>query len=230
MPPASTPPHEGLARLEDFFDERRSGRVKISEMVPTITDVDLLVADDEATRAHVSRLRYDVFVRERRCAPPDADHVGRRLRDHLDPTAIVLAARDCHTKAIVGTIRTNLLCDGPVPVYPTVYRLTDLSAGTWMNCSVTTYLAVAAPYRRAGLGTELSRALYEIWLERGVKFDYLDCAADVVPFFQRLGYRWLRAIRHPWFGPSHLMRLSVLDADHLNAVRSPFVVRRGLTV
>jgi GNAT superfamily N-acetyltransferase len=193
-------------------------------------DFDLRMADDEPTRAAVGRLRYEVFVRERHTNPPDADHVGARIRDRLDAHAIVLAAIDRTSHAVLGTIRTNLLASCTIPVYPALYRLTDLSAATWAACSVTTYMAVAVAQRRHRVGAELCAALFDILIARGVNFDYLDCPTDVVPFYTRLGYRWLRPIRHPWFGPMHLMRLSLQDHAHLTAMRSPLVLpHRGVS-
>ena len=186
-------------------------------------DADLVIVKDDPARAGVQRLRYDVYVRERKWAPPDADHVGRRVRDSLDSHAIVLAALDRETQVVVGTARTNLLVDGMVPVYTSLYRLTDLSAVTSEHVSVTTYVAVTPAHRRTGLGADLSCALYDMRLARGVKFDYLDCPSDLVPYFTRLGYRWLRALRHPWFGPTHLMRLSLHDTEFLTSVHSPFL-------
>jgi hypothetical protein len=185
--------------------------------------VDVQVASTDASRAGVWRLRYDLFVRERHWTPPEADHVGRRLKDSVDSHSIVLAAFDPTSHAVVGTIRTTLLSAGSVPVLPALYRLTDLSAATWATCSITTYLGVAPTHRRAGVGAELSRMLFDLRAARGVKFDYLDCPTDLVPYFLRCGYRWLRAIRHPWAGPSHLMQLSLLDTDHLVAVHSPLL-------
>lgn len=186
-------------------------------------NVAVQLASTDAARAGVWRLRYDAFVRERHWTPPEADHVARRVKDTLDPHAIVLAATDQVSNAVVGTIRTNLLSEGSVPIYPSLYRLTDLSAATWATCSVTTYLAVAATHRRAGLGAQLSRALFDLRVARGVKFDYLDCPTDLVPYFLRLGYRWTRAVRHPTSGPAHLMQLALHDVDHLVAVHSPLV-------
>jgi hypothetical protein len=189
-------------------------------------NVDVQVASTDALRAGVWRLRYDLFLRERHWTPPEADHVGRRLKDTLDSHSIVLAAVDPQTHAVVGTIRTTLLSDGSVPVYPALYRLTDLSAATWATCSITSYLGVALPHRRTGIGARLARTLFDLRVARGVKFDYLDCPTDLVPYFLRCGYRWLRAIRHPWAGPSHLMQLSLLDTDHLIAVHSPLIAAR----
>ncbi len=98
------------------------------------------------------------------------------------------------------------------------------------HVSVTTYVAVAATRRRAGIGVDLARALYDMRLARGVKFDYLDCPGDLVPHFTRLGYRWLRALRHPWFGQTQLMRLSLTDTEFLTSVHSPLLGPRRQVV
>lgn len=209
---------------------RRSRENPRALSVLTVMDADLVVAKDDPARAGVWRLRYAVYVQERKWAPPEADHVGRRVRDPLDSHAIVLAAVDRETQAVVGTARTNLLIDGTVPVYTSLYRLTDLSAVTSEHVSVTTYVAVAAPHRRTGIGADLACALYDLRMARGVKFDYLDCPSDLVPHFTRLGYRWLRALRHPWFGQTQLMRLSLTDTEFLTSVHSPLLRPRRRVV
>lgn len=189
-------------------------------------DVDISLVTTDTARAAVWRLRYDIFVRERHWSPPDADHLTGKIRDQLDPRALVLAATDRGSHAVVGTIRTNVLREGSIPVYPALYRLTDLSSETWATCSVTTYLGVATSHRRSGLSAEMSAAMFEQRVARGVKFDFLDCPTDLVKYFTRFGYRWLRAIRHPWYGPSQLMRLSLSDTDYLASIRSPLVRAR----
>ena len=184
-------------------------------------DVDLRVATDDPTRAGVWRLRYDVFVRERKGKPPDADHVHGRLRDRLETVSTVFAAVNRQSGSVVGTIRTSPLRHGALSLYPTLYRVADLTVAPSVAASVTTYLAVASPCRRQGISTRLLQALYAHNREHGVRFDFLDCPTPLVPYFVRLGYRWQRALEHPWFGPSHLMRLSLFDTEHLTNVGSP---------
>ena len=184
-------------------------------------DVELRLAVDEATLAAVWRLRYEVFVRERKGKLPEADHVQCRLTDRLEATSTVMAAVDRATGAVVGTVRTNTLSRGTLSLYPAVYRIPDISPAQEVSTSFTTYLAVAATHRRKGISVRLVKALYAHGMDQGVRFDFLDCPTPLVPYFVRLGYRWQRALDHPWFGPSHLMRLSLFDSEHLTSVHSP---------
>jgi GNAT superfamily N-acetyltransferase len=186
-----------------------------------LMDVEVRIAEDEVTRAACWRLRYDVFVREQKSHPPDADHVQGRLRDRLDASSTVIAAIDRATDAVVGTVRTNPVRHGTLSLYPALHQITEIAVAPDVASSLTTYLAVSPNHRRQGVSVQLVKALYAHAIVTGVRFDYLDCPTAMVPYFVRLGYRWQRALEHPWFGPSHLMRLALLDTTHLVRIHSP---------
>jgi hypothetical protein len=70
---------------------------------------------------------------------------------------------------------------------------------------------------------ELAKCAFAAGVAAGMIQDFIDCNPPLVPFFTRLGYRWIRTIEHPTYGTVNLMRLDGLDREHLARVRSPFL-------
>lgn len=202
-------------------------------------DVELVIASDTQTREAVYRFRKDLAVAG--ATPVDVlpgDYLNEGavgLQDLLDPFAIVAAAIDRATDAIVGAVRTNYLREAAIPLYPELYGLGDLPASTWMSSSVTTCWTMAPEFGCATASAlthpamRLAWALYDIALRQRICHDYLDCGDDEVPFFAHLGYRLVREITHPVRGRSNLMRLDVYDWLYLAEIKSPFLtLARGV--
>jgi len=181
------------------------------------------LATTAAEREAVYRFRYQVYVREMGRREPNACHATGRLTDDLDRAATVLRAIDAPSGSLLGTLRTNFLRNADVGHYESLYRLDQLSAADRQCSSVTTRLMVAAAHRGGPIGLHLAIAVYGIGLEHDIDYDYIDCNPPLVPFFTRLGYRWLRMIEHPQYGTVSLMRLDLKDEAHLTDVRSPFL-------
>ncbi len=201
--------------------------------------MELVIASDVETRDAVYRFRQglasdlavpvDVLPGQYRARAA----VG--LQDILDPFAIVAAAIDRTSDAIVGAVRTNHLRDGAIPLYPELYRLGALSASAWHSSSVTTCWTMAPRFECANAtalhhpALRLAWTLYDIALQRRICHDYLDCIDADVRFFTHLGYRRIRAIEHPSRGRTNLMRLDIYDWEHLAEIQSPFLaLARGV--
>lgn len=202
-------------------------------------NVDLVIASDSETRDAIYRFRHGLAVDRKLpvdLLPGDyAIKTGVGLQDLLDPFAIMAAAIDRTTGAIVGAVRTNYLREGAIPLYPGLYALGDLPGSTVMSSSVTTCWATAEPLTRdsarsltnPALG--LAWTLYDVALRQRICHDFLDCADDQVPFFAEIGYRMVREIEHPVRGRSNLMRLDVYDWMYLAEINSPFLrLARGV--
>lgn len=174
-------------------------------------------------REAIFRLRYQVYVEEMGRPQKDADHAARRIEDRLDARAHVVGAwRD---NVLVGTVRANLLADGDVGPYRELYGLDLLSPRETQRTSVTTRMMVLPSVRRGRVAQELAVALYSFALSRGLQYDYIDCNAHLIAFFEHLGYVRHRAARHPEYGQVMVMRLDLTNGDYLERVGSPFARR-----
>lgn len=171
--------------------------------------IEIVEAADHDLREAVFRFRYDIYVREMRRRQKDADHARGRVEDALDRTAILLAARDTGTGRIAGTARGNIVEGSDLGIYERLYGLDRLGQDARTTTSITTRFMVERERRGTLLAVQLARALFERGAAAGVTTNYIDCNEPLVPFFERLGYRSLRAIEHPEYGPVRLMRLDV---------------------
>lgn len=200
-------------------------------------DVELVIASDTETREAVYRFRQSLATLQGRAPdllPADyliKDAVG--LQDLLDPFAIVAAAIDRSTNALIAAVRTNYMRESALPLYPELYGLRDQPASVLHATSVTTGWAMALPFATApslkdpALG--LAWTLYDVALRQRICHDYLDCVDAAVPFFAHIGYRMVREIEHPVRGRSNLMRLDIYDWSYLAEINSPFLaLARGV--
>lgn len=183
--------------------------------------VAIVEARDARLRAEIFRFRYDIYVREMARPQKDADHLHGRVEDPLDAFAVLLAAVDHSTGLVVGTVRANVLGDGDIGLYGDLYGLAALSTVQRRATSITTRLMVERTKRGSAVGVRLASALFAHGIARGVETDYIDCNAPLVPFFEHLGYRPLRLIEHPDYGPVTLMRIDIGDRAYLRRVGSP---------
>jgi len=197
-------------------------------------NVDLVIASDTRTREAVYRFRQALASEQRAVVDMlPGDYVVKTsagLQDLLDPSAIVAAAIDRSSHAIVGAVRTNYMREGAIPLYPALYAMGELPASTVLSSSITTCWTMTPAFACAGAydvthpAMQLAWTLYDVALRERICHDYLDCGVDEVPFFARLGYRMVRDIAHPVRGRSNLMRLDVYDWSYLAEVNSPFLV------
>ena len=66
--------------------------------------------------------------------------------------------------------------------------------------------------RGQGIGLALLRESYKQQLRDGIKFNFIDAEAYLVPFFKKLGYQAIGSIDYPMYPSSQLM---VLDLQKL---------------
>ena len=181
---------------------------------------EIRLAESEEERLAVYRFRYSVYVEEMRLDLSHADHDRKIIMDPLDdPQAMLLAAWD--GERVVGTLRTNRVCDGGLNHYLEYYRLTALSPDFLAQTSVSTQTMVAAEFRRTPLTARLACECFKWMLNHGVRTDYCDIFPFVMKFSTGLGYKLQFDFSHPEYGFGHVMRLDCYDLDHLVKVRSP---------
>lgn len=176
------------------------------------------IATTQAELDAIYRFRYDISVHELHRTGGHIDHVTGQLRHPLDQTGINIAAFD--GTRIIGAVRQNY---GPAlsfGVLARFYSIADCAAVT-----ITTGLMVTARERGGVTGTRLACAAYEHALTHDIQCGYIDCIAPLEPLFRRLGYvDHLPEAVHPEYGfPVRRLKLNLLDGEHLERAKSPFV-------
>jgi GNAT superfamily N-acetyltransferase len=179
-------------------------------------------AASASQRADVFAFRYQVLACEQGVADPSIDHVNGTVVDPADATGIVLGA--WVEGVLAGTIRLNLLRDGPAPPYSDVLQLTGLPEDERRRLSVTSRLMVSTRWRGTPLGIRLCQAVIRHYVVAELAWDYIVVRPEMERFYTRLGYqRTARNVDFPGVGSLTPLRLN-LDPAYLRHTRSVFSV------
>ena len=174
----------------------------------------------------VGRLRYRVYVEEMARTQDHADHHARRIIEPLDEHARIFAALDGGD--VVGTLRANVGAESDFGCYEALYDMRALDPYYPRELSITTKFILAPAYRRTALVRRFLEIGYAYAIERGVRFDLMDCNSPLLPVFLGAGYRQVRPnVIHHEYGVVHPLVLVVHDTEHFAAVGSPFAGRPG---
>ncbi|NEP87767.1 MAG: GNAT family N-acetyltransferase [Okeania sp. SIO2C2] len=85
--------------------------------------------------------------------------------------------------------------------------------------SITGRFMVKSNFRRNGIGLRIMQALYKQQLLDGIKFDFVDAEAYLVPFFEKLGYQTIDKIDYQMYESSVLMVLDIPNIKHHQQVK-----------
>jgi hypothetical protein len=184
-----------------------------------MTTVVVQPAATAAARLEVFRFRYERGVRPTDTLLPGAQLVDGMVQDRLDPLAILIVARHAVSQVVLGAARINLAHEG-LADYPQLYGFTERDTFS-PGMSVTSGWVTAWDLRGLEVPLALARGVYDVLRRERIVHDYLDCSTVERPFFERLGYHFLRLVRNPVRGETHLMRLAVPDDEYRNPGGSP---------
>lgn len=181
--------------------------------------IEVRIAETEADREAIFRLRYKVYIEEMR-RDCHADHDRGLITDVLDNTAILLYAKN--GAQVVGTVRTNLRKHGNVEL-ETEYALRDFAPYYPDHVSCSGKLIVATEFRCSRAAFLLSSQLFEIGRKEGVCFDFINVNPPLDEMYARFGYRRYRSdFPHPDYGCVTPMVLVLTDIAHMENIGSPF--------
>ncbi len=188
--------------------------------------IEVIEASDEHDRRGALALRYAVYVQEMGRRQVHADHVRREVAEPEDASARLLVARRADG-AIVGTARVHLKADIPQTLVD-MYQLERFHPFHPAQTSTTTKLIVDSRYRRTPLALRLAQACYDIGMEAGVAFNFIDCNAHLRPFFHRLGFRQVFPdFEHAEYGTVTPLVLALRGFTYLREIASPFRLPHG---
>lgn len=171
----------------------------------------------------VFRFRYQVYVHEMGRPSQYANHKIQQLRHPLDDTGVNIAALD--GPSIIGVIRNNIGLDGSFGQFFDFYGIGNGAFDHPRQTSITSGLMVEANRRGGVLGARLAIAAYEHGLDRGTRWNFIDCIPPLEPFYLSFGWvEHLPEATHPEYrNRVRRLRLDLEDEDHLQRVRSPLL-------
>lgn len=169
------------------------------------------------------RFRYQIYVEEMHRVQHDADHARKRITDCLDGNGYNFIAFN-GGGGVVGTLRSNFLRQGPIPYYPSFYRIAEQEGTTVENTSIVTRMMIAKELRRHTLAVRLCLAVYQHSLERGIRYNFIDCNDHLVEFFTSFGFKeYMGTAVHKEYGSVHPLKLDLHDEETLRRLNSPFL-------
>ncbi len=174
-------------------------------------------------REAVYALRYAVYVEEMGREQAHADHRRRVVEEPEDEVARLLIARTAKGD-VVGTARVHLGSHVPHAL-GVMYGMQHFSPFYPTQTSAVTKLMVDRRFRQSPLAFRLAQACYDMGLNAGMSFNFIDCNAHLRPFFTQLGFRQvLPDFLHPSYGLVSPLVLALRDFQYLRQIRSPFAI------
>ncbi len=190
-----------------------------SEQKKTQNGVKLNLTTQELNEVY--KLRYSVYVEDLKYHQPYADKISKKLRDPLDSTGNIFGI--FRNNEAIGTVLTNYAKHSDLGYYSELYKMKELNYGSYYDSSITTKLIVRRDFRSKSAAFRLALATYIQALKDGIKYDFVDCDLEMVPFFVRLGYNvHIESMLHPEFGHGAVLVLELQNIEHLEECNSPF--------
>lgn len=184
------------------------------------------VATTATALSKAYKLRYQIFVEEKGYEVENIGSPGE-LREVVDDNALILIAYDTALpgEPVVGTttldwggnsvfsekIRENYQLSRFLPYFPPT------------TMGIVRKTSIEKSYRGSQLFLDILNSLYKFNYEKGIQFMFVDSPADIVPFYQKLGYQ--RYIDHSYYGELNVLSVPLVflihDVEHLQRVNSP---------
>jgi predicted GNAT family N-acyltransferase len=167
-------------------------------------------------------LRYAVYIEEMGFPFPTADHEKKMLYDQYDKTAIQFFITDEKEEEAIGIYRLNLVDFNNIDSeLENRYKLSYFE-NLGLNLTISSKLMIKKDCRNLCTVNQLTRAVFNYGVERNYLLNILDCSPDLVPFYERMGFRkYYKNFIDPVLGEKVPMVLFVEDLDYLLSVKSP---------
>lgn len=171
-------------------------------------------------RDEIYRFRYEVFSHELHHHQEDVNHAARAIQDPMDDTCRLFAAMV--DGKVVATIRWNAAGDSDLEE---CFRGMGIDGDEFEAASVTSKLAVAPSHRGTTIGYRLAAAALVDGLDNGIRFNIIRCEPNLVPFYERMGFRMSHRVRWHYaeWGEGVVMILDLHDEVYLRKVGSPLL-------
>lgn len=164
------------------------------------------------------RLRYKVYCEEMGLSSPNASHDSKEIKDAIDDHAIIV--NYYKNNVCASTFRVNILSDGTGGVFEDLYNI-DLHLGR-DKLAVLTKLMVHPNHRKSRASYYVVRDACMIGLIRSVRYAYIDCAPDLMEYYEKWGFVINgEPFNHYETGHVTPMRLDYDNIDYLRSIKSP---------
>jgi GNAT superfamily N-acetyltransferase len=185
--------------------------------------MEIRIATTPEEMEQVYRLRYQCYIEELRWKYDLADGKAKELRDSLDGVATIYYAMA--DGRMVATFSAYFAGGFELPVvWRQRYGLDRFAEFPESSFSFSSRLMVLPDFRGSTLVPRILMQAYEEGWRRGTRFNFCWCRPRLIELYERLGFiRYKDNILDPAQGYMAPMVMLNEDAEHLRAVRSPFL-------
>lgn len=181
------------------------------------------IAETEAEREQIYRLRYEIYVEEMHIFGSVADHERRMLSGHNDEHARILYAK-CGDE-LIGSLRLNLGKDGVFSQeLETTYSLSRFRPTVKdEQMLVLTRFMVKKEFRGGPIAYRMIEEVAKICLTEQIEMAVCDCQPHLIRYYQRMGFRSYDCdvYNDGEFGIMIPLAFAIRDLAYLAAIRSP---------
>ena len=184
------------------------------------------IAETEAEREQIYRLRYEIYVEEMHIFGSVADHEHRTLTGHNDEQARLLYAK-CGDE-LIGSMRLNLGKDGDfseeLEATYNLFRFRPLLKDEQLM--VLTRFMVKKEFRGGAIAYRMIEQVAKICLEEQIEVAVCDCQPHLIRYYQRMGFQSYECdvYNDGEFGIMIPLAFAVRDLEYLAKIRSPLRV------
>lgn len=185
--------------------------------------MEIRIATTPEEMEQVYRLRYQCYIEELGWKYDQANGKTKELRDSLDMAATIYYATD--GGRMVATYCLHFAGGFELPAeWRHCFALDQFAAFPESSLSFSSRLMVLPEYRGSTLVPRMLMKAYEEGWRHGTRFNFCFCRPRLIDLYERLGFvRYKDNILDPAQGYMAPMVLLNEDAEHLRAVRSPFL-------
>ncbi|MFK7845705.1 MAG: GNAT family N-acetyltransferase [Rhodothermales bacterium] len=204
----------------DDWPQQKTIHAKQADPVNNIT---FHIAETEAEREQIYRLRYEIYVEEMHIFGSVADHERRMLFGHNDEQSRLLYAK-CGDE-LIGSLRLNLGKDAAFSEeLETTYNLCRFRPTVKdEQLLVLTRFMVKKEFRGGPVAYRMIEEVAKICVTEQIEMAVCDCQPHLIRYYQRMGFRSYdcNIYNDGEFGIMIPLAFAIRDLAYLSAIRSP---------
>ncbi|HBA42445.1 MAG TPA: hypothetical protein DCZ07_05675 [Alphaproteobacteria bacterium] len=192
----------------------------------------VFMARDDAARDRVFAFRYRVLVEASGLQSDYADHEAKTVREPLDHGALQIYVADMQSGETAAALRLNAgALDSKIGDIGKMAGFGPFKEFSANALTMTSMLVIAPKYQTSSAASLAISAAYKMARKCGSLFDFTQCAPEMLPLYQKLGYRKFRDnFMDDTLGYQVPLVLVTQDYGHLTFVRSPLgAIARKMT-
>jgi len=192
-------------------------------------DYRLKKAGTKSEKEAIYRLRYDVYISEKKEIHPNTDNINYFVKDEFDDISDLFYI-ECENE-VIASLRISMKKNGLLE-FEDKYEMDRFKPYYPENISTTSRLIVNSEKRNGRCLSILINHIFEYGIDNGILLDFINCSEPLDKLYESMGYRrYKNNFDHPVYGSVIPLVLFGNDISYFNKIKSPFrkiCQRKGL--